>query len=288
MVKVTLDMDTFKALASDTRLDILRALDGKRMSLKDISKVTKLNKATLHEHLIKLNGAGLVKKKERDGHKWVYYKLTWKGEGLLHPENTRIVVLFSITFFSLFIAIVQAVNFVKGKIVGIANTFVGSDTTQIYAHIDDATIPVTLGSHGEKFNYAPNTICGYDCVSNIPAYNQTNEMLSQVLNGNASIRGAIGNTFSDSDIQWVNAPDSILKSLSNKRGLTGSLENEIVSGSGDMTDGAAEALSSTPQAMVAIVQDPILLYIAIGCVIVFTVLLSISIWRLWKNRTPKL
>ena len=85
MTKVTLDMDTFKALASDTRLDILRTLDGKKMSLKDISFETKLNKATLHEHLAKLNEAGLVKKKEREGHKWVVYKLTWKGESLLHP-----------------------------------------------------------------------------------------------------------------------------------------------------------------------------------------------------------
>ena len=92
MSKVTLDMSTFKALASDTRLDILRALDGKKMGLKDISQATKLNKATLHEHLTKLNEAGLVKRKEREGHKWVYYKLTWKGECLLHPENTRIVV----------------------------------------------------------------------------------------------------------------------------------------------------------------------------------------------------
>ena len=48
MTKLTLDMTTFKALASDTRLDILKALDGKRMALKDISKVTNLNKATLH------------------------------------------------------------------------------------------------------------------------------------------------------------------------------------------------------------------------------------------------
>ena len=70
MPKVTLDMATFKALASDSRLDILRALDGKKMSLKDIAKATKLNKATLHEHLAKLNEAGLVKRKEREGHKW--------------------------------------------------------------------------------------------------------------------------------------------------------------------------------------------------------------------------
>ena len=100
MTKVTLDMNTFKALASDSRLDILRALDGKKLSLKDICTITKLNKATLHVHLSKLLDAGFIKKKDRDGHKWVYYKLTWKGESLLHPENARIVVLFSATFFS--------------------------------------------------------------------------------------------------------------------------------------------------------------------------------------------
>ncbi len=116
MTKVTLDIDTFKALASDTRLDILRTLDGKKMSLKDISTATKLNKATLHEHLAKLNEAGLVKKREREGHKWVTYKLTWKGEGLLHPENTRIVVMFATTFIALAAGIAQMVLYIKGTI----------------------------------------------------------------------------------------------------------------------------------------------------------------------------
>ena len=41
MTKVTLDINAFKALASDTRLDILKTLDGKRMSLNDISRKTK-------------------------------------------------------------------------------------------------------------------------------------------------------------------------------------------------------------------------------------------------------
>jgi len=120
MSKVTLDMNTFKALASDTRLGILRALDGKKMGLKDISQATKLNKATLHEHLTKLNEAGLVKRKEREGHKWVYYKLTWKGECLLHPENTRIVVLFSATFVALAVGIIQMITYVKGTMVSAA------------------------------------------------------------------------------------------------------------------------------------------------------------------------
>jgi DNA-binding transcriptional ArsR family regulator len=119
MTKVTLDMGTFKALASDTRLDILKALDGKKMNLKELTKVTNLNKATLHEHLTKLNEAGLVKKKEREGHKWVYYKLTWKGEGLLHPENTRIVVLFTMTFIALSAGILQLITYLKTRTHGV-------------------------------------------------------------------------------------------------------------------------------------------------------------------------
>lgn len=114
--KITLDRETFKALASDTRLDILKNLDGRPLGLNDIAKLTNLNKATLHEHLAKLNEAGLIKRTEREGHKWVYYKLTWKGESLLHPENTRIVVLFTVTFVALAIAIFNIVAYIKGTL----------------------------------------------------------------------------------------------------------------------------------------------------------------------------
>lgn len=117
MSKVTLDLNAFKALASDTRLNLLRTLDGKKMNLKEISNVTRLNKATLHEHLSKLYEAGLVKRKEREGHKWVYYKLTWKGSSLLHPENTKIAVLFCATFITLFFCFFGFVNFLRTKIV---------------------------------------------------------------------------------------------------------------------------------------------------------------------------
>jgi len=110
MTKVTLNLNDFKALASETRLDILRSLDGKKMSLNEISTATKLHKMTLHEHLSKLVEAGFVKKKEREGHKWVYYKLSWKGEGLIHPENTKVVVLFSTTFITLLFGIIGLVN----------------------------------------------------------------------------------------------------------------------------------------------------------------------------------
>ena len=116
MAKITLDLNSFKALASETRLDIIRALDGKKLNLNEISSATKLHKVTLHEHLSKLVEAGFVKKKEREGHKWVYYKLSWKGESLLHPENTRIAVMFSATIISLCIGILGFVNLAREKI----------------------------------------------------------------------------------------------------------------------------------------------------------------------------
>lgn len=113
MPKVTLDINAFKALASDTRLDILRSLDGKRLNLKDISNATSLHQVTVHEHLIKLIEVDLVNKIEREGHKWVYYKLSWKGASLIHPENTRITILFSIAFISLFIGIAGLIDLLR-------------------------------------------------------------------------------------------------------------------------------------------------------------------------------
>ncbi len=113
MAKVTLDRDAFKALASDTRLMILRSLDGKKMTVTELSNVTKMNKATMHEHLSKLHAVGLIKRNEREGHKWVYYKLSWKGASLLHPENNRIVVMFSTTFLVLIAGIGGIINYVS-------------------------------------------------------------------------------------------------------------------------------------------------------------------------------
>ena len=162
MTKLTLDMHTFKALASDTRLDILRALDGKKMSLKELGHITNLNKATLHEHLAKLNEAGLIKKKEREGHKWVYYKLTWKGEGLLHPENTRIVVMFSVTFVSLLFAFILIVNFLQPIVIGFAETV--DDTTYLY-EVENEGIP--LGARSYSYNYLGEIDAKEKTVGNI-------------------------------------------------------------------------------------------------------------------------
>lgn len=88
MVKITLDAETFKALASSTRLTVLRALDERRKTLTELARDLDLNKATIHEHLQLLSAAELIRKRDDEGRKWIYYELTWRGQRLLHPQET--------------------------------------------------------------------------------------------------------------------------------------------------------------------------------------------------------
>ena len=265
MSKVTLDMVTFKALASDTRLDILRALDGKRMSLKDISTATRLNKATLHEHLSKLNEAGLVKKKEREGHKWVYYKLTWKGECLLHPENTRIVVLFSVTFMTLFVGIIQLVSYVKGVVIGKVVTIAGS--TSIYGAEETGGFL----SRGYSFSSAP--------IVNLPGSAESAGVITQDAVDKIGVKGLLNNGPSVSDIDLepiTNGVEGTAKYVSEMGGESWS--NLLIDGSES---------SNVPPSQILTWYDPSLQWVAIACLIIFGILLSIGIWRLWKNWKPK-
>jgi DNA-binding transcriptional ArsR family regulator len=283
MAKVTLDMNTFKALASDTRLDILRVLDGKRMSLKDISRATKLNKATLHEHLAKLHEAGLVKKKEREGHKWVYYKLTWKGEGLLHPENTRIVVMFSVTFVSLFVAFMFLVSFLQPITVGMAETI--GDTTYLY-EAEDEGIPLFTRSY--KYNY----------LATLNATDQTVKDLTFELQNNS--RHKLGIASSYDDITWVTpsqAPIDSKQYLLYEYHFENYYDNDSEGTKGDndtnesvrtMWGGEPAGFSPIAHELIAIVQNPTFLYCAVVFITFFGVLLPLSTWRLWKNKKPKL
>ena len=89
--KITLDQESFKALASEVRVEILKRLDDRRQTVTDLSNFLSLSKPTLLEHLEKLQAAGLVKRLE-EGRKWIYYELSDKGRKILRPERVAIVL----------------------------------------------------------------------------------------------------------------------------------------------------------------------------------------------------
>ncbi len=94
--KITLDKGTFKALASDTRIGILKSLGIRRKTLSELAKEHRMSVSTIKEHLDNLSNVGLVEQKD-EGHKWKYYELTRKGRGVLNPEEKKIWILLSLS-----------------------------------------------------------------------------------------------------------------------------------------------------------------------------------------------
>ncbi len=102
--KITLDKKSFMALASESRIELLKKLDERRMTLSELARELQMSKPAVLKHLEKLIEAGLIKKNE-DKRKWIYYSLTLKGKNILHPERVKIVLLLSVSFISLVSAI---------------------------------------------------------------------------------------------------------------------------------------------------------------------------------------
>jgi DNA-binding transcriptional ArsR family regulator len=91
-----IDRKTLKALAADTRLDILKSLGKRRKMPSELAKELNLATSTVTEHLTKLEKADLIIK-EDTGHKWVYYSLTRKGESLVKPKYpVHFILMFGI------------------------------------------------------------------------------------------------------------------------------------------------------------------------------------------------
>lgn len=93
---VVLDYESFKALASHVRIDILKELDRKQMTVTDLAKCLRISKSTAHKHLERLCEVGLIQRMDSK-RKWVYYKITRKGIKILHPENVTVSFLLSWT-----------------------------------------------------------------------------------------------------------------------------------------------------------------------------------------------
>lgn len=98
--KITLDREAFKALAADTRVDILKRLDEHKLTLTDLACAMDMRPSTIKEHLDKLVAAGLIYQDDK-GMKWKYYKLTTKGRSVLHPLEAKIWILLGVTLLAL-------------------------------------------------------------------------------------------------------------------------------------------------------------------------------------------
>jgi hypothetical protein len=66
------------------------------------------------------------------------------------------------------------------------------------------------------------------------------------------------------------------------------VENASNSGSLTAGEGGRFVVDQSQGVIQAVYQNPMYLYIALGCFVLFTVVLCVALWRLWENRTPKI
>lgn len=95
-MKVELDRKALFALASDSRIEILKELQAQRRTVTQLADSLDIDKGAIHRHLKKLEEGGLVTRYEDHG--FVYYGLSWKARDLIAPgENTKIVITFALS-----------------------------------------------------------------------------------------------------------------------------------------------------------------------------------------------
>ena len=96
--EVVVDETEFhQALASPARVQMLRMLGGKRMTLTEIAENVGLSLPGVKRHLTALEETGLVKKID-EGRKWKYYELTELGK-------KNLIRAFSRAFPSIFVSV---------------------------------------------------------------------------------------------------------------------------------------------------------------------------------------
>lgn len=107
--KISLDRKTFKVLASDTRVKILKYLNQRRMTLSELSKKLGMSVSTVKEHLDNLTSVDLIIQKD-EGRKWKYYELTRKGKDIVNPSEKRVFFILSLSILATIASFYNLVN----------------------------------------------------------------------------------------------------------------------------------------------------------------------------------
>lgn len=148
-MKVELDKKSLFALASDTRLEILKSLQPMRKTLSQLAETLNIDKAAVHRHLKKMEEGGLVQRYEDHG--FVYYGLSWKARDLISPgENTRIIIMLSCSWILIgVVAVLAAALVLSGGTTVLPpdrQASYGSDVRQLEHALSEWLIPTIAAS----------------------------------------------------------------------------------------------------------------------------------------------
>jgi DNA-binding transcriptional ArsR family regulator len=101
-----MDFETVKALASPTRVNILKQTMKGEPTPTEISEKVGKTKSTVASHLEQLEAAGLVEKDEEEGRRRVIYRATDKTEAIVHGRSRKVKFSILSTVSTAFIGLV--------------------------------------------------------------------------------------------------------------------------------------------------------------------------------------
>ena len=141
--QLELNRETLKALASDTRIDILKELTERKKTVTELSDALNMSKSTTHEHLLRLTEASLVRK-IASPNKWIYYDLTRKGLELIKPsDKRRVILLLSSSLLAFAVGGYQVANFIQVKMQRVMMT-VAPEAADVSETAIISTFPTSL------------------------------------------------------------------------------------------------------------------------------------------------
>ena len=108
--KVFIQAETLRNLMSNETKQVLHHLDSENLTDEQLQKHTKISKDELHHQLTNLLNGNLIKKKQKQN--TFYYSLTYKGSCLMHPENSRILLLYGLSMFSLTLSLAHVIHWI--------------------------------------------------------------------------------------------------------------------------------------------------------------------------------
>lgn len=106
-----LDIKRFKVLSSKSRVEILKLLKQRRMTLSELSIALNMHVSTVKEHLDKLQKAGFIELHD-EKHKWKYYALTRDGRQIISPYAKEITILLTLSLTAFIITAIQNLLFI--------------------------------------------------------------------------------------------------------------------------------------------------------------------------------
>ncbi len=130
MNEIILRKEEFKALSSDTRIELIRLLKERNYTLSEMSAKLKMSSPTIKQHLDTLAHSDLIEQKD-EGRKWKYYSLTRKGKKLIEPETPKIMILWAATLLGVLSIFFLAFSITENPFseeIKIQNTFSASET----------------------------------------------------------------------------------------------------------------------------------------------------------------